>query len=119
MGDIDPSELAVVAARLNDLRNQQREDTGLLRTSIDDLRKLIESQTQHYVSRGEWGQRNEHVDSRLANLTTDVSEAKADAKAVEAALDAEIKHRRQPWTAVAASVIAIAGFALTVILNVN
>lgn len=94
-GSADPT-LAVVVARLDDLRE-----------SMTELRAEVRSSTANVVSRGEWVQRNQHVDGKfesqgreIARLCTDIVQARTVAE-----------QRRAPWWSVVAaigSVVAIA-----------
>lgn len=76
--------LAVLVARVTDTR----EDVG-------ELRRSLENASADKVTRGEWGQRNEHVNSRLQSLGREVAE-----------LRAAIHAKTAPWWSVAAVVVA-------------
>lgn len=88
----DDPGLAVVAARLDDLREDIRELRGEVATSVADK-----------VSRGEWLQRNTAVDERFQGQGREIAQ-----------LRSELAARRTPWPTVAAVVVAIASFAWSV-----
>ncbi len=87
----DVATLAVVVARLDDVRDDLRAVRG-------DLALAAERS----VGRGEWLMRNQAVDQRLADQGREIGD-----------LRAEVRSRRLPWTTVATAVVAIASLALT------
>lgn len=84
----DAATLAVVVSRLDDLRED-----------VQELRSEVRKAREDAVSRGEWGQRNNHVDSRLNGLGREVGDLRAD-----------LNSKRAPWWSVAS--IAVAALAL-------
>jgi hypothetical protein len=90
---LDRTALAVVVARLDDMRED-----------FAGLRRSVEASASEKVSRGEWGQRNQHVDSRLAGLGREIGD-----------LRAQLQAKSAPWWSVLAVVIAGAGFAWSVL----
>lgn len=88
MTTTDPT-LAVVVSRLDDLR-----------TDFAELRGEVRTSTEQSVSRGEWGQRNAHVDTRLASLGREIGDMRT-----------ELHARRAPWWSTWAVALAAAGFA--------
>lgn len=97
--ETDPT-LAVVVARLDDLRADMRAMRTELATHRADL-----------VPRGEWEQRNRHVDARHQEIGREIG-------GIRTELRAEIQSRRQPWTAVAGAIVSIASIALVLIRTV-
>ena len=93
----DSATLAVVVARLDDLR-----------TDMHAMREEIRKAQQNSVSRGEWALRNEHVDSRFNGHGREIGE-----------LRTELASKRLPWPAVAGGIAGIGGLILTIILNLN
>ena len=94
MSGTDPAAtLAVVVARLDDVR----EDITMLRAEVAASR-------QDVVTRGEWQQRNAHVDSRLTGQGREIGD-----------LRTELHSRRAPWWAVASAVVAGLAFAWSVL----
>jgi hypothetical protein len=86
----DEAALAVVAARLDDLRDGIRED-------IRELRDAINASAADKVSRGEWLQRNAAVDDRFQAQGREISQ-----------LRTELASRRAPWWSVGALIVSIA-----------
>lgn len=84
----DATALAVVASRLDDVR----EDIAQLRGDISSFRA-------GHVTRGEWEQRNQHSDSKFAALGREIGD-----------LRTELNSRRAPWWSVVGA--AAAGVAL-------
>lgn len=80
--------LAVVVARLDDLRQD-----------VQGLHTEVQASRTEYVSRGEWGQRNIHVDSRFDAHGREIAQLRTD-----------VQSRRAPWWSVAS--ILVAGAAL-------
>lgn len=95
MGD-ETATVAVVVARLDDLR-----------TDVAGLRDELRTAQTMVVSRGEWGQRNAHVDTRLGNLGREVSDLRRD-----------VESRRAPWWSTLAVALAGAGFVWSVLGDV-
>ena len=89
----DRVTLGVVVARLDDLRRDVR-----------SLRDELIATRRDFVTRGEWVTRNEHVDSRFADMVTQVQEAKASAK-----------RPHTPWWSVATAVVAIVTVSLLIV----
>lgn len=89
----DTTMQAVVIARFDDLRG-----------AFEDLRDEVREARQSVVSRGEWGQRNAHVDTRLDSQGREIGQ-----------LRAELSARRAPWWSTWAVVLAAAGFAWSVL----
>lgn len=81
--------VAVVVARLDDMRED-----------IADLRRAVEDSSRDKVTRGEWAQRNEHVDTRLQNLGSEINVVRT-----------EVHSRRAPWWSTATVLLAAAAFA--------
>lgn len=89
----DEATLAVVVARLDDLR-----------TDMQNLRTEISGQRAEVVARNEWMQRNAYVDSRIDGLGTDISELKTD-----------LASRRAPWWSVGALVVSFITVGLVIV----
>lgn len=89
----ESTTLAVVVARLDDLRQD-----------FAEMRTEVRQASDQSVSRGEWGQRNAHVDTRLNSLGREVGDLRKD-----------IESRRAPWWSTWAVVLAAAGFAWSII----
>jgi hypothetical protein len=85
--------LAVVVARLDDLR-----------ADMQSMRDEIRKSSENAVSRGEWGQRNAHVDTRLSSLGREVGDLRKD-----------IDSRRAPWWSVWAVTLSAGGFAWAIL----
>lgn len=85
--------LAVVVARLDDLR-----------TDVASMRREVREAGASMVGRGEWGQRNAHVDTRLGTLGREVGELRRD-----------VESRRAPWWSTLAVTLAGAGFLWSVL----
>lgn len=114
----ETATLAVVVARLDDLRDQQRRDTEMLTRQIGTLQQALEDQRATFVPRGEWEQRNRLVDDRFDRLDREVGQGRTlhrsdvavlDQKieAAEAKADAAENAKRVPWTAVVAAVVSV------------
>lgn len=84
--------LAVVVARLDDVREDIRELRTEVTTSVADK-----------VSRGEWNEHKQLVESRHAGLGREIAQ-----------LRTELASRRMPWPAVGALVVAIVSLAWAV-----
>lgn len=98
-GDVDPT-LAVVVARLDDLREDMKA-----------LRAEVRSSTSSVVGRGEWTQRNNLVDGKFDTQGREIAQLRQDHAGDVAGLRAELASRRAPWWSVVAaigSVVAIA-----------
>lgn len=89
----ESTTLAVVVSRIDDLR----EDIAQLRAEATSNRDTL-------VSRGEWGQRNQHVDTRLNSHGREIGD-----------LRAELRARRLPWPSVLAAVLAAVALAAQLI----
>ena len=111
----DAATLAVVVARLDDVRGDLRAMRSELAASRADM-----------VSRGEWEQRNRHVDSRHQDLgreigtlrtahATDVAAVRAEHTADVVTLRSEISARRLPWPSVVAAITAVAALVTSLI----
>lgn len=85
----DAASLAVVVARLDDVRED-----------IRDLRTDLSSHRTEMVSRGEWEMRNRAVDSRFDNQGREI---------------AELKAARAPWWSWASVLVAGAALIWTVL----
>lgn len=85
----DSATLAVVVARLDDVRGDLR-----------DLRTELTTHRTEMVSRGEWEMRNRAVDSRFDNQGREI---------------AELKAARAPWWSWASVTVAGLAFAWTVL----
>lgn len=107
----DPATtIAVVVARLDDVRDD-----------IAGLRRAIEASARDKVSRGEWEQRNNHVDSRLAgqgreigDLRAEIAAARGEARHAVAAVRADLDSRRAPWWSTATVLTACAALAWSI-----
>lgn len=84
MGDEDAVTLAVVGARLSDLK-----------TEMQDVKTMLTAQRTEFVGRNEWLMRNAAVDSTFAGQGREIGD-----------LRTELRARRQPWPAVAAVVVS-------------
>lgn len=96
----DPVTLAVVAARMVDLRED-----------FAEMRAEVRAASAQSVSRGEWGQRNNHVDTRIASVDSRVTSVGREV----GDLRAMIESRRAPWWSTWAVVLAGAGFAWSIL----
>lgn len=85
--------LAVVVSRLDDLRKD-----------FSDLREELRRTHEDKVSRREWIQRNDHVDSKFDTHSKDISEIKQ-----------EMASKRAPWWSFAAVIVAGLALAWSVI----
>lgn len=89
----DSITLAVVVSRLDDIK----EDMSGMRSEIQDFKKDT-------VSRGEWVQRNNHVDERFKH-----TDDKFNAQGREIAnMRTEMQSKRAPWWSVGSLIIAAA-----------
>jgi len=107
----DEITLAVVAARLDDLR----EDVKGVRSDLAIHRAEL-------VGRGEWLQRNQAVDDRFQAQGREIGQLRTDLNTKTTVLDGEIKavdtkadQRRAPWWAVASLVVATVMAALYIV----
>ena len=98
-GSADPT-LAVVVARLDDLRE-----------SVAELRSELRSSTANVVSRGEWEQRNRAVDAKFESQGREIAHLRTDI--VQARTIAE--QRRAPWWSVVAAIGSIVAIAAALI----
>ncbi|GEA79927.1 hypothetical protein [Cellulomonas uda] len=132
-GQPDDVTLAVVAARLADVREEMR-----------GMRSDLASHRAELVPRGEWEQRNRHVDSRfqehgreigtlrtaIETKTSDVDlkiatavssavgtvkEQLAEVKQTAAAAEQRAESRRAPWWAIATSLAGIASLGVVLV----
>jgi chromosome segregation ATPase len=117
----DDATLAVVVARLDDLRGQQRADTKALTEAIEGLRSELAASRLTLVSRGEWDQRNAAVADRfqehgreIGTLRTSLETKATGLKGEITALEAKIDARRAPWWAVASVAVGMAGVVVAV-----
>lgn len=94
----------VLLARLDALR----EDVGELR---EDIRLAV----QNTVPRGEWAQRNEHVDTRLNGLGREVGDLRLQLTSRVNELRTEVNARRAPWWSVATVVLSAGAVAWSVL----
>lgn len=78
----EDATVAVVVARLDDLRNE-----------FQSVRAEIRASAANVVGRGEWVQRNQHVDGKFDAQGREISQLRADLAA-----------RRMPWPAVVGAV---------------
>jgi hypothetical protein len=118
----DDATLAVVVARLNDLRDQQRADTKALTEAIEGLRTELAASRITLVSRGEWAERNSAVADRFQEHGREIGSLRTaletKATALEGkitALETKIDGRRAPWWSVAAVLIAGAAVAWSIV----
>ena len=94
--DMDPTT-AVVVARLDDLRDD-----------VKGLREELRASTANVVSRGEWVQRNAHVDGKFDTQGREIGQ-----------LRTELASRRTPWPAVAGAVTGSMGLLIVLIQNIQ
>lgn len=110
--------LHLVVERLEDLRKQQEKDTNALASSIESLRSEMQAQSQTYVPRAEWEQRNRLVDERHQSQGREIgqlrTELTADVTAVRTTVSEQEKSRRVPWPSIAS--VAISAGALLIVL---
>lgn len=111
----DDATLAVVVARLDDLRDQQRQDTKALTESIEALRRLVAESRGDMVARDTWETRNAHVDSRFHDQGREIADLRTTHAADIAALRQDLASRRMPWPSVAAAVTGVAALAITLV----
>lgn len=111
----DDATLAVVVARLDDLREQQRADTKTLTESIEAVRQQLAAMRGEVVSRDTWETRNAHVDGRFQDQGREIGDLRTSHAKDIADLRADIASRRAPWWSVAAVVVAAAALAITLI----
>lgn len=102
-GSADPT-LAVVVARLDDLRE-----------SVAELRLELRSSTANVVSRGEWTQRNNLVDGKFDTQGREIAQLRQDHAGDVAGLRAELASRRAPWWSVIAAIGSIVAVAAVLI----
>lgn len=114
------TQLAVVAARLGDVIERQEKDTARLAEAIESLRRDLATSRADLVTRGEWEQRNRHVDARHQELGREIGtlrtsiETKTAALAGEInAIEAKVEARRAPWWSVAAVAVAVVSLLVT------
>lgn len=113
MSDQQPDEvtLAVVAARLDDVRED-----------IRGMRSDLATHRAELVPRGEWEQRNHHVDARFQDQGREIGQLRTELNAKAAELAGDIKNvdtkadqRRAPWWAVGSLLVAAIALAVTLI----
>ena len=102
-GDVDPT-LAVVVARLDDLREDMKA-----------LRAEVRSSTANVVGRGEWVQRNNLVDGKFDAHGREIAQLRQDHAGDVAGLRAELASRRAPWWSVVAAIGSIVAVAAVII----
>jgi len=116
MADIDDSAtLAVVVARLDDLRTQQREDTQSLVARIDTLSKQLADSRGEMVARETWQTRNDHVDARFQQQGREIADLRTAHATDIASLRQQIDSRRMPWPSIAAAITGVAALVITLI----
>ncbi len=110
-GQPDDVTLAVVAARLEDVRVEMR-----------GMRQDLASHRAELVPRGEWEQRNRHVDSRFQEMGREIGTLRVSLEAAKTSLEAKVaaseqraEQRRAPWWAVLSSVAGLISVSLVVI----
>lgn len=99
----DPT-LAVVVARLDDLR-----------TDVQGLRNELHKSNENNVGRGEWSQRNNHVDTRLNSLGREVGDLRSQHERDIAAVRTDAASRNAPWWVWVAAVLGVLGFGWSVL----
>jgi hypothetical protein len=104
VGQPDDVTLAVVAARLDDLRNDVRA-----------MRQELATHRAELVPRKEWEQRNQFVDGRFQEHGREIANIRTAVETKTTAMKAEIDARRAPWWTVAA--VVLSGAALLVTLT--
>lgn len=102
-GSADPT-LAVVVARLDDLRE-----------SVAELRVELRSSTANVVPRGEWEQRNRAVDARFEGQGREIAILRTDI--VQARTIAE--QRRPAWPVILAAVVSVISVAVVLIQSIG
>lgn len=114
----DNATLAVVVARLDDMKNAQagyeERTMGELQGIRDEIRRFHEDK----VSRGEWIQRNTHSDSRFEQLGRDLNKVKTDTMAAVAEVKQDAAARRTPWTSVLASSTGVGALVVSLVVAV-
>jgi len=103
-GQPDEVTLAVIGARLEDMRED-----------IRSLRADLASHRADLVPRGEWEQRNHHVDGRFQEHGREIANLRTEVRSSIATVKAEVDQRRAPWWTVGALVISGAALLLTLI----
>lgn len=93
----DNATLAVVVARLDDLRVQ-----------VASLSDKLDAHRGEMVPRTEWMQRNATVDERFQDQGKDISD-----------LRAELAARRAPWWSVVSAITAVVAVAVVIIQSIN
>ena len=101
--DVDPT-LAVVVARLDDLREDMKA-----------LRAEVRSSTANVVGRGEWIQRTNLVDGKFDTQGREIAQLRQDHAGDVAGLRAELASRRAPWWSVVAAIGSIVAVAAVLI----
>ena len=108
-GQPDEVTLAVLAARMDDVR-----------ADIRGMRGDLAAHRAELVPRGEWEQRNRHVDARfqdqgreIGTLRTSLETTKTALEGKVAAAEQRADSRRAPWWTVAALVLSGAALLVT------
>lgn len=122
----ETSTLAVVVARLDDLRDSQKEYEDRLMKEMQNLRSELRETHADHVSRGEWMQRNAYVDGFKDALSKEISEVKdnlgKELQNIKTDLTKDISEvkqeqasKRVPMTAWIAVVVAALTFGWTIL----
>lgn len=111
----DAATLAVVVARLDDLRVQQRRDTEALTATMETLRAEIAASSRSAVRMDTWETRNHHVDQRLQALGREVADTRTEHRADIAEVKKDIAARHAPWWTIGALVLSGVAIALNLI----
>lgn len=74
----ETSTLAVVVARLDDMKKSQEQYESRMMRELQGLRSELRQSHEDKVSRGEWLQRNQTVDAKHESLSRDVSTLRED-----------------------------------------
>lgn len=91
----DSAAFAVVAARVDDLRED-----------IRNFGTLLQEMTTSLVPRNEWVLRNQHVDHEFRAQGREIGDLRGEIRAEKAAREAAEQSRRIPWTATVGVFIA-------------
>ena len=93
----DEATIAVLVARMGDVLK-----------AMDRLSEEVKSASRNSVSRGEWTQRNEAVNSRFEAHGREIAQIRVD-----------LASRRMPWTAVAGAVTGAGSLLIVLIQNIQ
>ena len=93
----DEATIAVLVARMGDVLK-----------AMDRLSDEVKSASRNSVSRGEWTQRNEAVNSRFESHGREIAQIRVD-----------LASRRTPWTAVAGAVTGAGSLLIVLIQNIQ